>query len=144
MSVFAIYDIAGRILQVEDRPPLAFDPPPPPRPWLPSAAGEAELEGMPASARDIPAWCEAHYVTASRVQPRPELPAWDKTTIDADGSDTATLAGLPGGAEARVDDGPWQAVQNNTVTFSASIPDTYLVEVRCWPWLTRSQEIVAE
>lgn len=143
MTWHAVYDTTGRIVQVENRPVLTHVETPPPRPWLPFAAGEVELPDAPGGIGDIPAWCDANYVTAGAITARPLLPEWDVAAISADGIDAATLTGLPDGCDVRIGDGAWTAVQDNEVVFTADVADTYRVEVRGWPYVTRVQAIVA-
>ena len=49
---------------------------------------------------------------------------WDKTSIIADGSDTAVLSGLPANATVFIDDTPF-VVSDGILNFTASSPGEY-------------------
>lgn len=82
------------------------------------------------------------YVVGGAVVQRPTLPSFDKTSILANGSDTATLSGLPDPCTVLVN-GQEYIVTGGTLELDAGYPGTYRVEIRHFPYRDFVQEIIA-
>ncbi len=85
---------------------------------------------------------ERDYVLDGVVIPRPTLSAFDKTSIAADGIDTATLSGLPDPCTILIN-GQEHTVTGGTLDLDADRPGTYRVEIRHFPYRDFAQEITA-
>lgn len=83
-------------------------------------------------------------VSGGTLVPRPQLAGFDRLAIAADGMDAATLAGLPEGAQAWVDDVPCAIPPDGTLRIAATMPATYSVRVIAWPYQDYHAEIVAQ
>lgn len=83
-----------------------------------------------------------HYVKNGNLEDRPEFPAFDKTSIVADGKDAATLEGLPEGTTVQVD-GIVYTVDDGVFVFRATMPATYVIRVENWPHQVFEQEVDA-
>jgi hypothetical protein len=65
------------------------------------------------------------YVHHGRIIPRPLLPVVRKGHI---------LTGIPAGAEVLIEDATYIA-DGKPLELEFSLPGTYLIQVRCWPYL---------
>lgn len=99
-----------------------------------AAAGEAAIEtaGDPG----------AQWVSGGVVTERPTLPGFDKTSIAADGTDTAKLTGLPIPCTVVVDGDPI-TVEDGELWISSTTAATYAVEVEAFPFLPYRAEVTA-
>lgn len=80
-----------------------------------------------------------HYISGSDVLVRPSFSlALSKSTIIANGTDKATLTGVPSGATVtmdRIGGGSRSAVADGTtVEIAASLPGSYVLTVSKWPY----------
>jgi len=120
MSLYAIYDPAtGRIIRFGGCPASMVA--------IQAGPGETVLEVPETTVfNDI-----THYIVAGVVTPRPSL-TLDKTAIAANGLDTATLSGLPNPCTIFVD-GTSQTVTDGVLELSATIAETWTIEVNQFP-----------
>lgn len=90
-------------------------------------------------------WSDTHMVVMDpepRLEPRPSL-AFDKTSIVADGEDTATLTGLPDPCTVIVDDEAYE-VTGGTLEIASDMPAVYRIEIEDpFPYLPFVAEITA-
>lgn len=86
-----------------------------------------------------------HYVDPSgAVQPRAELPSnFDKLTIFGNGTDVATLSGLPVGTVVTVDGASKHQVDDGVFEFTAILPAVYDISVVAWPYFDKAFQIKA-
>ncbi|MFV3131961.1 hypothetical protein [Niveispirillum sp. KHB5.9] len=84
----------------------------------------------------------ADYVVSGTITPRPILPQFDKTSILADGTDIATLSGLPDPCTVLVN-GEEHTITGGTLELDADYPGTWRVEIRHFPYRDFVQEITA-
>lgn len=84
----------------------------------------------------------AIYVPDGTLTPRPDLAGFDKTSILADGADTATLSGLPDPCMALIN-GLEHTITGGTLELDADYPGTWRVEIRYFPYRDFVQEITA-
>lgn len=93
-----------------------------------------------------------HYISGSAVTSRPTITAtWDKTSVTANGSDTATLGSTlpnPTSVSVAVPDGAVtpddEVVTGGTFSFATSIAGNYIINVTPpFPYLSHTQVIVA-
>lgn len=69
------------------------------------------------------------YVVAGALAPRQPFPgAWDRTTIVANGSDVATLSGVPAGLQMRVA-ADVLVINDGILEVSAALVGRYTVEI---------------
>ncbi len=74
------------------------------------------------------------YVVNGEVVPRPEFPGTlDKTTIVANGTDTATLSGLPVPCVVRLDIQTF-TVEDGSLEITSDMVATYNINVEHWPF----------
>ncbi|AWK90343.1 hypothetical protein [Azospirillum thermophilum] len=105
----------------------------------PEATAELSFPGY-AILWDVMLDAAREYVDPSTGEPRPRpildgLEA-DKTSIQADGLDTATIRGIPAGAIVRIGALQYQ-MDEPTLEFSTIFPGRYAIHVESWPYLTR-------
>jgi len=130
MSTFTIYDDAtGEILRVEGHSygvtPTLLD-------------GQSYLEGKFNDA--------IQYVVADVITDKAAMGvSIDKTTADADGVDTATITGVPNGAQVSVVNGFLsllsEAVTDGEVELTAEEAITMKVSLRLFPFLDYDTEV---
>lgn len=101
-----------------------------------------EETGWSVMAVDTAPALSTDYVLAGIVTPRPVLPGFDKTSILADGTDTATLSGLPDPCIVHVN-GATHSITGGTLELDADYPGIYQVEIREFPYRDFIQEITA-
>lgn len=95
---------------------------------------------------EIPDSPELYWVdpATSSLLLREECPAVvDKTTIAADGTDSATITGLPDPVMVMID-GERHEVTGGVLELTADVPSTYRLAVDHWPYLPWVLEIVAQ
>lgn len=98
--------------------------------------GESLIEG-----RVDPKITLTHYVVDGAIVARPALPAWNKTSITADGVDTATMnVGVP--AKVSVN-GVDYDVPGGVIEIISNVPATYQVVVEAFPFISATFEIEA-
>jgi hypothetical protein len=108
----------------------------------PDEANLYEEPGWSVMAVDAPPTLSTDYVLGGTVTPRPTLPAFDKTSILANGTDTATLSTLPDPCAVTVN-GVEFSITGGTLELDADYPGTYRVEIRQFPYRDFVQEIIA-
>lgn len=93
---------------------------------------EADALARPSPGQDVLLGVQgqavAEYVSGGALTARPTA-SLDKTTIAADGTDTATLSNLPDPCTVRVN-GSAQNVAGGSLSITASKPATYEIEIR--------------
>lgn len=87
----------------------------------------------------------SQYVSGGTVTARPAMTLTaDKTSITANGTDTATITGFPAGSTLVVDGGAAQALGTLTSeTFQATSPGTYTLVFSQFPHLDATLTITA-
>ena len=94
-----------------------------------------------------------YYISDGTAVERPELTSvasWDKTTFTADGTDSATITGLPECVVAIVNlDDPYYPTFNDEITdgdlsLSTLTEGTYQVTIDCFPYKKYVVELEAE
>lgn len=100
MSAFVVYNGAGRILRFGIAPDEMIE--------MQAQAGELVIT-VPQGVRD-----DTHYVLDGEAVPRVALPAFNKTSITANGVDAAIVTGLPNPTQVIIRRGT--EVQSATVT----------------------------
>jgi hypothetical protein len=70
---------------------------------------------------------------AAMIRARPVLPAFNKTEIVADGTDTARIKRLPFGITVLIDDQPY-TLTDDVLEITAAMPATYHVVIDVWPY----------
>lgn len=108
----------------------------------PEEANLYEEPGWSVMTVDTPPTLSTDYVLAGAVTPRPTLPAFNRTSILANGTDTATLSGLPDPCAVTVN-GVAHSIVGGTLELDADYPGTYRVEIRQFPYRDFVQEITA-
>lgn len=127
---FVVYDSQGRILRTGTCMAMDLD-------LQAGADGESVLKAKGDDLRE--------YVQQGSVVPRPAFAGFDKTTIQADGVDTAKLADLPEGQVVEVD-GERLVVEDGVLELTADVPDVYRVVIKdadAFPYQPFEAEIVA-
>jgi hypothetical protein len=84
-----------------------------------------------------------HYVEDGVLVPRSTLNAtWSKTTITANGVDTAVLSGLPDPCTVMID-GEAHEVTGGSLEFAASSPGVYRISIDEVQYLPETWEVIA-
>ena len=87
---------------------------------------------------------ENWYVEEGEMSPRPDAGiSIDKTSINADGQDAATIAGIPVPAIILVD-GVERTVEDGQLEIVSETPATYTIEFTTWPYLPWRAEVTAQ
>lgn len=116
-SIFALYDGDGRIDIVVKNTPSRT-----------SAEVEADYTGYTAITCAGTVKASTHYVTGGTVTAKAAVTAsWDKTSITANGTDTAALTGLPTTCTIYVDGDAGTAVTDGAFNFTATDEGEYSI-----------------
>jgi len=87
-----------------------------------------------------------HYVDLNTmtVVPRPDnLSTLDKTTVAADGTDLATISGIPAGSVVRITGQPEQTITDGVLELTFDTPGTYKIRIQSFPEKDTEFTIVA-
>jgi hypothetical protein len=79
---------------------------------------------------------------AAMIRPRPTIPAFNKTEIAANGTDTARIKRLPFGITVLIDDQPY-TLTDDVLEITATMPATYHVVIDVWPYRRYAATITA-
>jgi len=86
---------------------------------------------------------DTQYVVGTNMCPRPEITAViDKTEIQANDSDTATISGLPIPCTATLD-GVDTIITDGVILFKIDFPGTYQIIITSFPYIPKTFEVTA-
>jgi hypothetical protein len=126
MRTYVSYDESGRIIGISRLTDESF------------AIQTKTLIVAPDGYREL-----LHYVENGSLVPRATLNAtWSKTTITANGTDTAVLSGLPDPCTVMID-GEAHEITGGSLEFAASSPGVYRISIDEVQYLPEQWEITA-